>query len=514
MAEAMNYRMNLVIDPKNVIKANRELRAMERYFERIQGRVMRIGRTRMAPEIVLKDSASKGLDSLLAKMERVRSQVINASGNVKLEVAKKMDTHVQVEIIQSVGAIDYSRMLDALAANTDATIKLTSVFDKLSAGVGSSEQVSDGLWGTIRGIFGFGKASGETVRSIGETPDKWKKTKEAWRGGDIEPGSRKGKFWNRMTTTADLIETVSTGAGGLMDGIEGVWNQGKKWFGGGGGTVSSGIKGATKVLGPASIAVDAASIATASSERDRSRAIGAATVGTIGATVVGGLGSSLPVIGNIIGSALGGTAGYYIGDKIGGLTYDLGEAIKIKDWFSFGKKKTPSFEEIAKKPAILTGKSAANSTQTELPSKHVPYINVPKLPDPIVPKPSWPEKPSTLYEKLHGGPIMPASPTPSSVGGRVSEDNQLASKLPLTKDTMSSQSVKISPEQMTTLSGLLMDFKTETTVNYNLPPGAVQVTVHEEHPIDVEGLILQIGQRLRAEFSKAAQNRKPTPMAY
>ena len=43
------------------------------------------------------------------------------------------------------------------------------------------------------------------------------------------------------------------------------------------------------------------------------------------------------------------------------------------------------------------------------------------------------------------------------------------------------QSVQISPEQMSTISGLLMDFKTETTVNYNLPPGAVQVTVHEEH---------------------------------
>lgn len=78
----------------------------------------------------------------------------------------------------------------------------------------------------------------------------------------------------------------------------------------------------------------------------------------------------------------------------------------------------------------------------------------------------------------------------------------------------SPQSVQISPEQMSTISGLLMDFKTETTVNYNLPSGAVQVTVHEEHPIDVEGLILLIGQRLRAEFSKAAQNRKPTPMAY
>lgn len=67
MAESLSYRMNLVIDPKNVVKANRELRAMERYFERIEGRVMRIGRTRMAPEIVLKDSASKALDGCWRK---------------------------------------------------------------------------------------------------------------------------------------------------------------------------------------------------------------------------------------------------------------------------------------------------------------------------------------------------------------------------------------------------------------------------------------------------------------
>lgn len=86
MAEALNYRMNLVIDPKNVIKANRELRAMERYFERIQGRVLKIGRTRMAPEIVLNDMASKGLDNLLNKINRVKSQIINASGNVNLKV--------------------------------------------------------------------------------------------------------------------------------------------------------------------------------------------------------------------------------------------------------------------------------------------------------------------------------------------------------------------------------------------------------------------------------------------
>lgn len=89
MAEALNYRMNLVIDPKNVIKANRELRAMERYFERIQGRVMKIGRTRMAPEIVLNDMASKGLDNLLNKINRVKSQIINASGNVNVKAVSQ-----------------------------------------------------------------------------------------------------------------------------------------------------------------------------------------------------------------------------------------------------------------------------------------------------------------------------------------------------------------------------------------------------------------------------------------
>lgn len=75
--------------------------------------------------------------------------------------------------------------------------------------------------------------------------------------------------------------------------------------------------------------------------------------------------------------------------------------------------------------------------------------------------------------------------------------------------------VQISPEQMSALTGYLRDSKTEATTNYNLPPGAVQVTVREEHPVDVEGLILQVGQRLRAELMKASQNRKPAaPMPY
>lgn len=70
------------------------------------------------------------------------------------------------------------------------------------------------------------------------------------------------------------------------------------------------------------------------------------------------------------------------------------------------------------------------------------------------------------------------------------------------------QVVQISPEQMGTLSGFLKDFKTETTNQFNLPAGAVQVTVHE-NKLDVDGLITQIGYRLKAEILRATQNTKP-----
>lgn len=127
MAEAMNYRMNLVIDPKNVIKANRELRAMERYFERIQGRVLRIGRTRMAPEIVLKDRASKGLDNLLAKINRVKSQVINASGNLNMNVNVK----------HSAQPLNFDPLVKALKENTVALKGLADALAKLQLGAGA-----------------------------------------------------------------------------------------------------------------------------------------------------------------------------------------------------------------------------------------------------------------------------------------------------------------------------------------------------------------------------------------
>lgn len=587
MAEAMNYRMNLVIDPKNVIKANRELRAMERYFERIQGRVMRIGRTRMAPEIVLKDSASKGLDNLLAKMQRVKSQVIQASANVKLNVQKQIETNLNLSVQKQIEAsvqvdvraagLDFSPMIAALTANTTAVDKLTDALGSLQLGGGGSGKKSG--WDTAINAFAGITTFGATMRAGGQLKDKTKGLKGAWgnkaaetkptevnKGRIVRPGQRGkkasqtptaapkteqvekpltkwGKRLNKADKTGDFIETVGTLGGGVVKGLKFVWDGAKDLFGGGGasGIVSGGAASAVKAgagsdavkqaadgstganavknagksglgsglmkglgkraLGPLSFIADATAIATAKPGKERNQAIGSTVGGGIGSTIGGLVGSVIPVAGTMIGSTLGGTVGSFIGEKVGGAITGIGDKFNegketVSKWFS----KTFSF-----------GKKDKEAAQPKEPPS-----SAAALPAPIIPKPaptdfSKPLLPNPTLSPTYGPYMPPTHATSmSTLGPPVSAaQNQAFAGKPT-----SSQSVQISPEQMSTISGLLMDFKTETTVNYNLPSGAVQVTVHEEHPIDVEGLILLIGQRLRAEFSKAAQNRKPTPMAY
>lgn len=584
MAEAMNYRMNLVIDPKNVIKANRELRAMERYFERIQGRVMRIGRTRMAPEIVLKDSASKGLDNLLAKMQRVKSQVIQASANVKLNVQKQIDTNLNLSMQKQIEAsvqvdvraagLDFSPLTSALTANTTAVDKLTAALGSLQlggGGSGSGGQKPKSQLDKVVDLFSATKTFGGGVKSLGELPDKTRKVGDTWLGNqtaDTNKGNsnsenlpnesrtergrrqRKGRGWRTIAAAGDLVETVGNAGAGILGGTRDLWKSGSALFGGsdsgivsgskdvGGGATASMVKdlgsGNTvanaapssspasnisagtgksglgsglmkglgkRALGPLSFIADATAIATAKPGKERNQAIGSAVGGGIGSTIGGIVGSVIPVAGTMIGSTLGGTVGSFIGEKVGGAITGIGDKFNegketVSKWFS----KTFSFGKKDKEAAQPKG----------------PPSSAAALPAPIIPKPapadfSKPLLPNPALNPTYGPYVPPSHATSMSTLGPPAS---AAQNQAFTGKPTSPQSVQISPEQMSTISGLLMDFKTETTVNYNLPSGAVQVTVHEEHPIDVEGLILLIGQRLRAEFSKAAQNRKPTPMAY
>lgn len=610
MAEAINYRMNLVIDPKNVIKANRELRAMERYFERIQGRVLKIGRTRMVPEIVLKDSASKGLDSLYEKFNRVKSQVIQASANVNLNVKQQTAANVNPNI-----QMDFSPMVQALQANTEAVTNLTSTLGSLKLGGDAKEDKPKTMWDKIKDGFGAAKTVGGGVKNAMEIPEKIQAIRDAWQGktdnkcccckgglagiGGIDiapkgskkgsrrfknrgnrantptpsielekPATKKGRFRKTAGAAGALLETIGGAGEGLIGGFQGFG----KLFGGKSnksatapsapkdfvksdksdiassaskvgksaksGIFSSAAKGLGKrLLGPLAFAADVASIASAEPGKERAKAIGSTVGGGAGAAIGGFIGSIIPGAGTFIGSTLGGAAGSWIGEKAGGLISDVGSwigekagglisgagskikegASKVSDWFSskfsFGKKKN-SAEDIAEIPSSIrrpTTPAASQVISNALNSKTPSSAPGPFIPGPVPPTGFAPAPYPGLVSPY--GPIPPASMAPSLSGGPrmgpAANGNPNA-----TGNKMTPQVVQISPEQMTALSGFLKDFKTETTMNYNLPPGAVQVTVHEEHPVDVEGLILQIGQRLRAEFNKATQNRKPAPKAY
>lgn len=543
MAETLNYRLNLVIDPKNVIKANRELRAMERYFERIQGRVLKIGRTRMVPEIALKDSASKGLDSLLEKINRVKSQVIRATAHVNVVAQGPKAGGGSSE-----GA---SQMIQIIQANSTAVLKLTGIMESINTGTSGEKKKEEpkSILDKMKDGFGAAKSLGNGTKSLGELPEKFKKLKnpdkkdetktaeiagqnspalpKETEAGDPKPKSGRfrgkgGKFLGKMTAFGDLIGTLGSAGEDLIGGVQGIG----KLLGGKKKAIIDAVASGPgkKLLGPLGYAADAFSIATAKPGKERAEAVGSAVGGGIGATVGGAIGSIIPIGGTLIGSTLGGAAGSFIGEKVGGWVSDNKEKIEngfknmFPGWFS---KKVKAPKDFSDKPAVMTAPAPAAAPKSKEPAQSMgvsmQYSAAAWSSQTVVTGAPYPPlSPLPLTSKAYG-PYLPGAQGPAAPMGT---GPRLQAATGGVKPGIGGngggkttpQLVQISPEQMSALSGFLKDFKTET--NYNLPAGAVQVTVHEETPIDVEGLILQIGQRLRSEFAKAAQNRKPGAKAY
>lgn len=588
MTEALNYRMNLVIDPKNVIKANRELRAMERYFERIQGRVMKIGRTRMAPEIVLNDMASKGLDNLLNKINRVKSQIINASGNVNVKVSSqsgsgspKVDNNPTMVLLST--AMQLNTM--AVNANTTAIAGLTSGLASLKIGEkkeeepkGFLENLKDTLGGVKKfgeGMKGFselktkgaafrtewdkvksaggttrrqklangakkiwenraalGKAGGEVLESFGGTGDMLEGGMDFFKGG-------KGVIGNIISGGSSAVDAVSSAASSIVNpsSVAGAAEEA------GSGLFKNLLKGgAKKLLGPLSYGMDIMNIAQATSGKERAEAIGSTVGGTAGSALGGAIGSFLlPGIGTVVGSQLGSIAGDFVGGKIGKLVSDYGPAIMDKATSAgkfLGEKASEVTSWMSDKAGDF-GKSFSNffsfggkDEPRKAPAKppEVPKPAIPPQPavavatKPLTPMPPFPGLPPG--SQVMYGPQQPGAKGVPNPYGPMAIANQGLNPSPLLNTAAHAnngakakakgkangnptpQVVQISPEQMGTLSGFLKDFKTETTNQFNLPAGAVQVTVHE-NKLDVEGLITQIGYRLKAEILRATQNTKP-----
>ncbi|BFH65082.1 hypothetical protein [Paenibacillus azoreducens] len=340
------------------------------------------------------------------------------------------------------------------------------------------------------------------------------------KGGAAKPNkiAKAGsKLFKLAGKSGELLQTVGSAGVDIIGGAQDLWKHGKELLGGktgiaskaaslagsaidnvgksGLGSLAGGIMkgGMKKLLGPLSLVADAASIATAEPGKERAKAIGSAAGGTIGSVIGGAVGSLIPIpgVGTILGTTVGGALGDFVGGKIGGFVSDIAPKAKeafssVTGWVSglFGKKKKPK-EDIAEKPAAIPGPSIP-------PKQSVPSVMYG----------------AALSASVGTLPMAGANvpgPSPRMQSAVSSNAAAATSKVP--------QVVQISPEQMSELSGFLRDFKTETTNQFNLPAGAVQVTVHEEYPVDVEGIIQQVGQRLRAEFAKATQNRKPQSMA-
>ncbi|WP_043922392.1 hypothetical protein [Paenibacillus terrae] len=670
MAEALNYRMNLVIDPKNVIKANRELRAMERYFERIQGRVMKIGRTRMAPEIVLNDMASKGLDNLLNKINRVKSQIINASGNVNVKVSSSSSMSID-GVSGLVTALQNNTK--ALRGNTGSNLlkedKLAKAEDdkKLPAWAEALQKYNEPakvVQEVYKGVTGE-DLSVQTIfkipEGISKTREKLADTKKAWSEGgainglktlfsskkeEVAEGNTEGATGNTdLSEIKELIKKLiqvtsdkSTGGfgGGAGPGRRNKRTGGRRSGNRGGGRRSSGGQGdfnsrageiarintrdrnstrgnrsgrqsaagpaesnprinpnrrvpsprnnprnsgnrrssksggilsfagdlltggtdidASSVLdmvkdsglvekvskglgvskkfisGPLGVLADAASIATSAPGKERAQAIGSTVGGAVGSTVGGAIGTFLlPGVGTAVGSYVGGLAGDFLGGKVGGWISDHGSEIKekaskvtgwlsekseafgdsISNFFSFGGKDEP--KKTPAKPAEVPKPATPPQSTTPVTTTK-----------PLTPMPAFPGLPpgsQVMYgpgqPALNGaanpyGPMAIANRgvNPNPMLNTAAHANNGAKAKGKANGNPTPQVVQISPEQMGTLSGFLKDFKTETTNQFNLPAGAVQVTVHE-NKLDVDGLITQIGYRLKAEILRATQNTKP-----
>lgn len=106
------------------------------------------------------------------------------------------------------------------------------------------------------------------------------------------------------------------------------------------------LKGGAKFLGkvgkaidlpgPAGLLLDAGTIATAGSKRDKTKATASAALSAAGGAIGGAIGSIIPGAGTIVGATLGSMAGDFLGGKLGGFLYD-----------KFSKKKKKKAKDVA-----------------------------------------------------------------------------------------------------------------------------------------------------------------------
>jgi hypothetical protein len=537
---------------QSLIKVNNELRTTGRRLESIYSMAVRISRLRITPTIGLIDKLSPALDRALAKLNSFRDQMVTASGTVSVEVRQKIEvamgkinpasaSSMSVVIgshnttINNVAKEEDKKWYEHLYEITDFVNNLTDIGEKAKKLFGGKSKKD--------------KASNPSNPSKG--PKGKSQTRNSSRSGNANPsetpprrvGGRRGGRYRSSTATpvptpSPIITDTSDravneakniarnrrlGGGGKSNLISSIMSSSptamSNLLSGDGmlGKLGGGFaKGAKRLLGPFSMLADVANVATAPPE-ERGRAVGSMIGGTAGTAIGSAIGSVLlPGIGTWVGGAVGGWAGSAAGGWIGDNAKNIGKFMSNATE-GVGNALSGAADYLSEKTKNITdgissffgfgSKKEDKTVSAATVAKSTPMPTGPQMPPAYIPPALTMTGPVAFMNNKVG-----QSTSAAFMGTSVMQNQAMAlgnGAQTNANGKSSTMTVQISEDQMSSLSGYLKDFKTETTnqISVNVPQGAVQVTVRE-NAIDYDALSLQVGQRISGEFRRAMENRK------
>ncbi|MEK4053350.1 hypothetical protein MHB84_06855 [Paenibacillus sp. FSL F4-0087] len=547
---------------QSLIKVNNELRTTGRRLESIYSTAVRLSRLRITPKIGLDDQLSPALDRALLKLNSFRNQVVKASGTVSVEVRQKVEVamgkmnpasgpSMSVVIgshnttINNAAKEEDKKWYEHLYEFTDFVNNITDIGEKAKKTFGRKSKKDKASNPSKSTEVAEGKIGKNQTRNSSRTGSDTSSKPPVRK---VSGGRGGGRFASRAATptpaptpSMSQIDTDTSerafqeakkmdrnrriGGGKKSNLVSGLMSSSpmamSNLFSGDGmlGKLGGGLaKGAGKLVRPISMLADVANIASAPPE-ERGRAVGSMIGGTAGAAIGSAIGSVIsPVIGTYIGGAIGGWAGSAAGGWIGDKSKDIGKFMSnategvgnalsgaadyisektknitdgISSFFGFGSKKedkTLSAATVASTSQVATG---------------------PQMPPAYIPPALTMTGPAAYMNNKVGqstsAGFMGTSVMQSQAMG-LGNGAQTAGNANGRSSTMT---VQISEDQMSSLSGYLKDFKTETTnqISVNVPQGAVQVTVRE-NAIDYDAISHQVGMRFAGEVRRAMENRK------
>ncbi|GGH56628.1 hypothetical protein GCM10008014_27480 [Paenibacillus silvae] len=550
---------------QGLIKVNNELRTTGRRLENIYSTAVRLSRLRITPRIGLDDQLSPALDRALTKLNSFRNQLVKASGTVSVEVKQKVE--VAMGKITPASASSMSVVIGSHNTNTtinnvakeedkalwEKALEWTSTI--LDIGNNASDiWEKQKKWRADRKAkknkaanpsasteVAEGKQGKNQTQTTSDVDTETKRNKPFRRGMGGRSGRGRGKSTFRTSRASNPVTAPAPKASELITDFshaedkrlrmefEQKMNRNKlgfasaspmgmsNLFSGDGmmGKIGGGFaKGAKRLLGPISMLADVANIASAPPE-ERGRAVGSMIGGTAGTAIGSALGTLIsPVIGTYVGGAVGG----WLGSEAGGWIGSKSEAIgNFFSQASEGASKvfTGAVDFVSEKTKSLTegisnffGFGSKNEEQTTPAATVASSPSVPAAPQ--MPPSYRPAALSITGPEAYMNNRFGSSTSAGLTGTSMMQSQAMAlNNNAQSNGKASPMTVHISEEQMSSLSGYLKDFKTETTnqIAVNIAPGTVQVTVRE-NAIDYDAVSHQVGQRISNEFRKAMQNRK------